>query len=270
MGEAKRRTDRKRRILANHPLCCFCGGGEPATTIDHAPARTCFVRRVGPEGFEFPACKRCQEASRRDELIFGFYIRTLDTDERNYNSEDISDLMRGMRNNAPEMLPELDLPPNAKRATLREAGLTLERGQLLDDVPLVGVPVGFKDVVRMVTAKLACALHYKHLDAHIPVGHRLMIIFNQLQFPSGRELAERLVEAMPDLVVGQRGNTNIGDQFAYVWGRNEDEDLFAIGAQFSQSMFILAAAAPPSTVAAARTPEDWLPLHRWIDGAAPT
>jgi hypothetical protein len=59
MGEEVRR---KRLFLAKHPLCCFCGGTEPAVTEDHIPARSFFTERRWPEGFVFPACWNCNAA----------------------------------------------------------------------------------------------------------------------------------------------------------------------------------------------------------------
>jgi hypothetical protein len=47
MGQAKQRT---RAILAMNRSCIFCGGSNPATTVDHQPARALFDRREWPEG----------------------------------------------------------------------------------------------------------------------------------------------------------------------------------------------------------------------------
>jgi hypothetical protein len=72
MGE----TARKRRLfLAKHPFCCFCGGNKPATTEDHVPARSFFYERRWPEGYAFPACDKCNSATRLDEQVFNFLSR---------------------------------------------------------------------------------------------------------------------------------------------------------------------------------------------------
>ena len=48
MGEAKRRKKLSARILEKHPFCCYCGGNERATTIDHVPAKIVFPYKRAP------------------------------------------------------------------------------------------------------------------------------------------------------------------------------------------------------------------------------
>src|SRR5262249_53641926 len=72
MGDSKRR---KSKFFAEHPRCCFCGGSQRATTEDHQPARSLFDSRCWPEGYVFPACERCNAASRRDEAVLAFVTR---------------------------------------------------------------------------------------------------------------------------------------------------------------------------------------------------
>ena len=64
-------------------------------------------------------------------------------------------------------------------------------------------------------------------------------------------------EALPTLVIGRRTNTNLGDQFRYAWGRNEDESLFGFQAFFGQGLMILGASASPDAIEASASTSDW-------------
>jgi hypothetical protein len=85
VGEAR---NKRLRFLAVHPVCCFCGGVEAATTIDHVPAPTCFPGREAPETFEFPACTACQGTTRLDELVCGFYVKLEDPGDINHRAKE--------------------------------------------------------------------------------------------------------------------------------------------------------------------------------------
>lgn len=257
MGE---RSTKRAKFLVQHPLCCFCGGTQPASTMDHVPARTCFYRRVGPDGFEFPACQKCQTDTRLSELIFGFYARLMDSDESRYDEADGLRLFQGMLNNAPHLIPDFELSASAKRQALREYGLTVPTSSFLDDVPLVGVPEEFHGAATIVARKLVLATYYREMKAIVEPDSRVMIRWSQLQLPRGADLYQQLSTILPNKTTGARVNTDIGDQFSYAWAFNATEELFAICAQLCGSLMLLCAVAPQERIAGTRHPEEWLPL----------
>jgi hypothetical protein len=106
----------RKAFFERHPTCCFCTGNAPAATIDHVPSRACFAGRIGPEGFEFPACEACNSASRISEIVFAFYSRTIS--QEGGHRDDVADLYRGVKNNAPDCLPQLNVTANEKRKAL--------------------------------------------------------------------------------------------------------------------------------------------------------
>src|SRR5580704_6101100 len=69
------RTEIRKKFFVDHPLCCFCGGVRRASTEDHQPARSFFDQRRWPEGYNFPACERCNAASRSFENVFAVLVR---------------------------------------------------------------------------------------------------------------------------------------------------------------------------------------------------
>src|SRR5258708_8632371 len=64
MGQSKRKVA---DVVAMSRACIFCGGLSPTTTVDHRPARSFFDRRAWPEGYDFPACHPCNQASKDAE-----------------------------------------------------------------------------------------------------------------------------------------------------------------------------------------------------------
>ena len=234
MGEARQR---KRRFLAAHPCCCFCGGLEPATSVDHIPARTCFVGRAGPEGFEFPACDKCQRASRLDELAFGMFVRFNDPSTDNYEREGIIKAFEGVRNNLPHLLP-FPVSDCDKRAALKAKGLTKPSNMLVKDISMVGIPAAIGPYIHRYCRKLAAALYYREKGK--PVGPDFALwthwaqAVDQIQMPGLLEVA-RMSSFQ---TVGHRTNLKFGDRFGYRCDKSDDNDLFMAVAQFGKGLVI--------------------------------
>lgn len=184
----------------------------------------------------------------------------MDSDEGRYDDRDASRLLQGIMNNAPSLMPNLELSPSLKRRALRDYGLEVPKGEFLDDVPLAGVPKEFHAAATIVGRKLALATYYKELGAIAGGDFKVMVRWGQLQIPSGADLFSALQTTMPNRTVGERVNTDIGDQFSYVWALNEPEQLFAICAQFCGSLMLLCAVAPSEMVSSSRHPDDWISL----------
>ena len=72
MGSA---TRRRKLFLKENPLCAFCGGAEAATTIEHCPPKALFKNKIWPEGFEFPACSKCNNDTSDYDLIVSVIAR---------------------------------------------------------------------------------------------------------------------------------------------------------------------------------------------------
>lgn len=235
MGAARKK---RQAFLAEHPLCCFCGGSTPATTIDHVPSRACFPRRVGPEGYEFPACDACQTSYRLAEQFFAFFVRTSDRDSGNYDSETSHRLIGGLKNNLPHLFPDPRISARMKRRGLREFGLEKPSGQALSDIPMVAYPAECDVVVRAVAMKIALALYYKHKGRAAPADHWLGAFWVQI---ANQKVMADWVKVAHDLgavTVGNRTNTDLDNLFRYRWSTEEPghPDIFMAIAQFGEGV----------------------------------
>lgn len=231
MGDGKRKKD---RFKAEHPWCCFCGGERPATTIDHIPARTCFRNREYPDGFEFPACATCQEASRKDEIVFAFYTRALDHNDDNLAARDFDRLINGLLNNMPELAPRGMASRNAKRETLRRMGLKMTPGYTLDQAPIVSFdPTLHQHIIRY-ARKIACALYYREQGRPALLTHRTLATWGQESDPTFLQRHAGFYNMTPLQTIGRRPNVDIGDQFRYQCNKADEPDVFAAVASFGR------------------------------------
>src|SRR5258706_9901047 len=74
-------------LLGRQPLCIFCGGAAPASTIDHQPARSFFDAKQAPESYEFPACEPRNKKSRQHENALTTLVRFKGDGEQNGQRE---------------------------------------------------------------------------------------------------------------------------------------------------------------------------------------
>jgi hypothetical protein len=125
-------------------------------------------------------------------------------------------------------MPDPDLPVVEKRRVLRRFGWQREAGVFLDDLPMVAVPQLVAKHMAMNAVKLLAALHYRHTGTCLNGAYGVVTAWSQQGLPGRHEARDTLIGGMPDLGVGSRVNTSIGDQFGYRWGRNEQASIFGM------------------------------------------
>lgn len=232
MGQAKKK---KERFLQNHPSCCFCGGEAAATTIDHVPSRDCFKGRAFPETFEFPACENCQNSSRSDEQIFSFVVQMVDRNSTNYDSEKARRAISGIRNNFPDLMPEMIDDPRAKFDALRHLGHPTPVLSPAEKIPIVALPEGVGPYLQRAVTKIAMAIYYRERGQIVPLSH---YAFSLWSFSSDLNAMENIAEVAQMArfsTQGWRSNLDFGDQFGYRWHTSVDadeHDLFMVVGQF--------------------------------------
>lgn len=167
MGQAKRR---RQAFFANHPTCYFCAS-EPAATIEHMPPRIAFPSGLHPEGYEFPACERCNNGQSALEQVVALYIHAFDYDSANLDRAHLNKLIRGVHNNNPDMLPIIGLSTREKRRYLQENEIKLADGAAISELPLARVPGGTQRAFHHFMRKLTCALFYRVAGHPLPLDH---------------------------------------------------------------------------------------------------
>lgn len=240
MGASK---NKKTRFLAEHPMCYFCGAN--STTIDHVPSRECFKNRIGPEGFEFPACAECNNGSGQLEQVVALYLHMANHDVKEPPFAQYTRLIGGVANNNANYLPRL-MGANERRRAARAMNYSLRPGETYAEAPIVELPPENAQAFELFERRLTCALFYKHIGKIMPSE----VMMRTMHLPFVNQKAEKLLEGiMPNMAIltkTNRQNTDIGEQFAYAWNSKKAEDFFIFVAQFSKSYFVVGIAARPN------------------------
>lgn len=241
MGVSKNRRDALKR---DHPICYFCATA-PTEVPDHVPSRQCFKGRVGPEGFEFPACDRCNQMSAQLEQVFALYLTLADHSDDAVDDTTLHKLFRGVANNNPDLLPVMKMTAREARRHYKGKGLTLPAGMTFSEAPIAELPPGNQAVFHAFSRRLTCALYYKEVGHPLPLDFKIATGWVQTIDPSARALEKAVVDFLPEVTLTNRRNTNIGEQFLYRWGYRA-EGIFAFAGQLRASFYIIGAAVSPA------------------------
>ncbi len=173
MGSKKKRLQ---SFLRAHPFCCYCGGMQAATTEDHWPPRSVFDERKWPEGYVFPACDRCQQATPNDEALFALLCRITASGDRPHTFEATHRLMKALEEREPEIYRSFLPSANEKRRWLRRHGLLFPPGVSSIDIPILSLRhPAVKAKLQRCAAKLFLSLHYRHTKTILPASGGLVL-----------------------------------------------------------------------------------------------
>ncbi|MDH6265354.1 hypothetical protein M2360_000735 [Rhizobium sp. SG_E_25_P2] len=220
MGRSKQRKEQFKR---EHPNCYFCG--HAADTVDHVPSRECFKYKVGPEGYDFPACAKCNNSAGRLEQSVALYLHMTDLSAKTLSPQYIK-LLKGVRNNNIDNLPTKVARPGQMRRALRSLGLQEFIGKEVADFELVKIPKTQHEDFEKFTRRLMCALYYKHMGTILPAENYIHTMYTSAANQRAMPLIEYAARNLPNVVKTSRKNTDIGDQFVYFWRGNPDSNLF--------------------------------------------
>lgn len=215
MGEAKRRQYSSATLLREHPVCAYCGG--VATTTDHCPPRCLFDRRHWPEGYEFPACKACNQQGRLDEQVLGALARILLSEQPpdDLNLQEWKGLLTGLRNNQPRILMEWsNVGASRQKRVFRE--LFGSDGDSMRRAGWGALHIGplTRACLERFTIKLGKALYYRHndevLDGDVHVAH-----LDPIRKSGNQEFWNSVLEYAPALASPERNTKTLAERFIY-------------------------------------------------------
>ncbi len=249
------RAKRMEHFKTENPVCFFCATA-PTQSEDHVPSRECFRNRVWPEGYAFPACQRCNNAAGRLEQVVALYMLLANHDDEEPVRDQFLRLIKGVRNNNPELMPRVDQGARAARRFFREKGMTLAPGATFGETPVLELPVGNRAAFELFARRLTCALYYKEVGRPLPLDHYIAAAWIPFADPAAPNFAEKAKELFPGVRMTNRSNTNIGEQIVYLWGFHPEETLFGFAAQFTKSYFFFGCAVAPELYGGT---ENWKP-----------
>lgn len=236
MGQAKQRA---RAILnMNHP-CIFCAGQALATTEDHQPAKALFDGREWPEGYVFPACKPCNQASKDAEHKLALLVRI---DHENFSDprrqQEFGKFLGAMRNNFPGLLQPLTT--NQKRRFFKSEDVTRPPGALVD-IHAAGIEADAATELFDITMnKILRALHWKHTGNIVRWGEGVRSAwYSNAYFETFYESDEaKFYTNLPARPLILRNKRDLSDQFVYRYGKDDAGELSAFLIGFRNSFIV--------------------------------
>ena len=241
MGQAARH---RRKFLGVHTRCAFCGGDAPETSIEHCPPRAMFQDHLWPEGFEFPACQKCNHGTSDADLLVAMLAR-MDPFENKGNRDGKSfGLMKAVNIQFPGLFEKMMPTASEARRQNRELKVQPTPGQTHQEAAhSIKVPREFHDAVSILGSKLAKGIYYRDAGAIFPKdGCLLMNWFSNEQLArDGKyevfDVLKGLAGVAPPLV---RAKKYLNDQFEYKLSLSPDKKIMVVQARFGNSFGLAA------------------------------
>jgi len=236
MGIATRK--RREAFFQKNPHCVFCGGGTPATTVEHCPPRAMFQNRHWPEGFEFPSCDNCNHGTADHDLLVSMIARMDPFTEAGDRDGKLNGLMHGVHKQFPGLLQKMLPSAVEARRSNREFGISPDPGQTHQEVGVVNVTDEMREAVCVFARKLAKGTYYLHTQQSFPNEGCLLLKWftNSDLLLDGRyttfDLLQHMAGEVPPI---QRSGRYLGDQFEYKLSLSPDSDILALQAIFGKA-----------------------------------
>lgn len=227
------RSKKLRKALIGRP-CIFCAGARVAETVEHIPPRVFFLRKDRPRGYEFPACERCNfGSSQQDQVAAMFASISGNAVQSEIYSEQTYSLMRGVANNAPEVIQYVETDNST--------------GVRIDGEEMFFIPVDrrlFHYWLNPWAAKQAVGLWSEHTKKFVGANDRILVqwITNASLIEEG--LPKEAIENLGGVRLFQSGRRDFSSQFAYRYGIDESFSYGAFLMVFHSSCAVLTSIVP--------------------------
>lgn len=230
-------------FIKRHPICCFCGGAEPAATIEHLPARIIFPKKHRPKGLEFPACAACNAQTRGDDSVLAVVAQALGS----------------TRTDVP-LIDEDTLAKASRGAQINFPGFKLVGRQELRRVKGVIRKVGVFDVnhptvhlcLCRLAAKFALATLYELSREIADETYRINTLWTHNQHDEADEIAE-ILKMFPNTASLKQGKWDTSETFYF--RHVKEGDALIIAAVLYESLLLYAHLAPLSVA------QTWMPMQ---------
>jgi hypothetical protein len=224
-------------LLSDQPMCAFCGGDTAATTIDHQPARSLFDQKQWPEGYEFPACYACNQASRRYENVMALLVRINPDEETSaVRQREVRKYISAMGNNFPDLLTILST--SEKRQFFKEEGLAKPPNTTYSELGMAGIEAGLaEEAIEFFFRKLFRALHYKHTGKIVPTDAGIFLRWYTNAYTHRTDELNEFTSALRGRPLVVRNGRSLADQFFYAYGLDPNvRGLSAFSIYFRSSL----------------------------------
>lgn len=241
MGQARQRTQ---AFFQHSPLCIFCGGQEPATTVEHCPPRALFIRKEWPAGFDFPACRLCNNGTSDDDAIVSLLGR-MDPLNPNRGADGRTPwLMQDVHNQGTNFLLDMfNVSTRDARVAMRRLNIQPEQGRLRRHSGVVNVPVRADEAVMVFARKLSKAVFYKSTGTIFPGNGEIMFNWftNATMLEHGAvPVLDYAAQFNSEPIPVTRNRQDLSAQFECRISRSSDNSLLIVQALFGATFGFVA------------------------------
>jgi len=225
-------------FIKQNPWCIFCGGTEATTTKEHCPPRALFQHRAWPEGFEFPACVKCNNGTANDDRMLAMLARTDYKGDAGNRDGGFSGLVAGVHSQDASQIRAMLPSVREARTYNRRYCIVPKPGQTHQDASPVKITPEMQAAVEVFSGKLAKALYFREARKVFPSHGRLA-----LRWFTNVELLENDSYPVFQMLEGiggsapllKRGGKILNDQFSYKFTAPSNADMFVLQASFGSA-----------------------------------
>ena len=196
--------------------------------------------RHWPEGFSFPACTQCNQATKHDEQKIAMLSRLSPDPESAEQEKEMRNVMAAVARNYPDMFREIRPSPQRVRQFFAKRGQRKPLDVLTSEVPVLflGGPI-VATAMEAFARKLLLGLHYTETGQI--VSHSGGILWHW--YTNVQAVENELPSATIRLFGGsrplQRAQRNLREQFDYRFGIGPGEEFAGYFAWFRAAFAIL-------------------------------
>jgi hypothetical protein len=153
-------------FIKQHPICCFCGGGTPATTVDHQPAKIHLSGEGAASRIGVPGVERCNKQTSVDKCILAFVSRLTGSLRVGWKlDEGLERALQTVSTACPQLLPSMD---SATLGARKMPALDVNKKEI-------------NEGLCRIAAKLAIATYYAETGNIVLPGSRINAIWTHNQ-----------------------------------------------------------------------------------------
>ncbi|MFZ5779349.1 MAG: hypothetical protein ACOY4R_03945 [Pseudomonadota bacterium] len=207
---------RFQQMQIEQPWCVYCGGTTPGTSADHGPPRIAFNAKRRPKGLEFMSCDDCADGSRRVDQVAALFARFYSvTPGNSEHRREIGKLFRGIANNEPEVLKEMQV-----EKVLRDADHPVRKSFPAAKAVFTFGPIAASYIAAF-GARLALALHYEKTHQIVPRTGGVCAFSRSNNTLVEEGVPDQFIQLLGPPEALEQGKFSARDQFEYA-SRVED------------------------------------------------
>jgi hypothetical protein len=233
MGEAKIKRRAHAAKLAAYPWCIYCGGTQPATTIEHMPPIAMFEGRQRPKGLEFPTCLECNNGTSQSDQVASLMGRVYPDAGTEQGYSDLKKLLSGVANNVPGLLQEMQVGRAGQKFAQRDIP-SMPAGS---SVLRANGPILSKHM-HTFGAKLGFAFHFEAHKSPVPPEGGVQAMYFTNVSAAKDELPMELLNLLPEPQTLRQGQREVSSQFQYSWKLTEEGRHTLFYAEFRSSFYV--------------------------------